>query len=302
MSTPNFFVVGAPKAGTTSLYRYLGQHPNVFVSPIKEPCFFAPEVAEFSDQTRARAAEGAIVLDWDRYLGLFSGVSNETAVGEGSVSYLGSIDAPAAIHARIPTARIIMILRDPVDRLFSHYVAACAAGVAGAASRSFVAWAHEQMDVEGRRRPRWGPVWTGRYGLHLQRYLAAFPSRQVRVHLYDDYARSPEQVYRDLLAFLDVDPEYPLDARQRHNVTLIPRWPFLHHRLVAPAKRTIRALVPNAVAARARRWSLVPRPLGPTLDERAELIEIYRDDVGILQTLIHRDLSAWLDPRQSAVA
>jgi hypothetical protein len=298
MKTPNFFVVGAPKSGTTSLCRYLEQHPDVFVSPIKEPCFFAPEVAEFNDRTRARAAEGAFVLDWDRYLALFGGVTRETAIGEGSVSYLGSIDAPSAIRARIPEARIIMMLRDPIDRLFSHYVGARAAG---ATFVGFVAWAREQIEVEATRRPVWGAVWTGRYGLHLTRYLASFPAPQVRVHLYDDYARSPDRVYLDLLTFLDVDPEYPLDARQRHNVTLVPRWPFLRHRLATPLKRTLDALIPQAVADRARRWSLVPRPPGPTIDERANLIEIYRDDVVALQSLINRDLSAWLDPRHLAV-
>jgi sulfotransferase family protein len=299
VTMPNFFVVGAPKAGTTSLCRYLGQHPDVFVSPIKEPCFFAPEVAQFNDQTREREAEGAFVLDWERYLQLFAGVTREAAVGEGSVSYLGSADAPASIRARIPNARIIMMLRDPIDRLFSHYVGARAAGVA---STGFVAWAHEQLDVEAMRRPVWGSVWAGRYGLHLQRYLAVFPVQQVRVHLYDDYARSPEEVYRDLLTFLDVDPAYPLDARRRDNVTLVPRWPLLRHRLAAPVKRTIRALVPERLVERARQWALAPRPPGPARDERAELIEIYRDDVRVLQTLIDRDLSVWLDPRQSAVA
>jgi hypothetical protein len=299
MRTPNFFVVGAPKAGTTSLCHCLGQHPAVFMSRLKEPCFFAPEVAEFSDQTRKRAAEGAFVLDWDRYLELFSAATGESAIGEGSVSYLGSIVAPSAIRARIPEARIIMMLRDPIDRLFSHYVGARATG---ATFVGFVAWAREQFEVEATRRPVQGAVWTGRYGLHLTRYLASFPARRVRVHLYDDYVRSPDRVYRDLLTFLDVDPEYPLDARQRHNVTLVPRWPFLRHRLATPLKRTLHALLPQAVADRARRWSLVPRPPGPTIDERASLIEIYRDDVVALQGLINRDLSAWLDPRHLAVA
>jgi hypothetical protein len=89
----------------------------VFVSPIKEPCFFAPEVAEITPRDR-------LVLDWNDYRQLFKDVGRETAIGEASVAYLASLKAPAAIHARLPDARIVMILRNPIDRLFSRYLAA----------------------------------------------------------------------------------------------------------------------------------------------------------------------------------
>ena len=141
-ATPNFFLVGAPQAGTTSLYFYLDQHPSIFVSPIKEPCFFAPEVADITPRARElydadadalrryldgpmeRKRDHGLVLDWDDYLTLFKNVRDETAIGEASVAYLASLTAAPAIRARTPEARIVMILRNPVDRLFSRFLAA----------------------------------------------------------------------------------------------------------------------------------------------------------------------------------
>src|SRR6185436_16574299 len=102
---PNFFLVGAPKAGTTSVWRYLDQHPDVFMSPIKEPSFFAPEMVEVSDETRARFArergevaaylsgpalpprQSGFVIEWEQYRQLFRGVKHERAIGEGTVAY-----------------------------------------------------------------------------------------------------------------------------------------------------------------------------------------------------------------------
>src|SRR5437867_5801651 len=154
---PNFFVVGAPKSGTTALWRFLDQHPSIYMSPIKEPNFFAPEVAKatraaghilvagdvdrrphLSNALREKRAR-SVVSEWTDYLDLFRDVRRETAVGEASVAYLASTQAPAAICRRACDAKIVMILRDPADRLFSYYIASRASGTA---AESFSEWAH----------------------------------------------------------------------------------------------------------------------------------------------------------------
>jgi hypothetical protein len=132
---PNFFVVGAPKAGTTSLYHYLDQHPQIFMSPIKEPNYFATEIRpeNFGDELQPQVAEdlrelqeylqgpmrekrfGGLVSQWDDYLRLFQSVETEKAIGEASVCYLWSKTAAANIRSRIPGAKIIMILRNPAE-------------------------------------------------------------------------------------------------------------------------------------------------------------------------------------------
>jgi hypothetical protein len=310
---PNFFIVGAAKTGTTSLYRYLDQHPDVFMSPIKEPCFFAPEVAGAGPGARAafqadaaalsayldgpmRQKRGTgIVLEWDDYLKLFRHVRRETAIGEASVSYLSSMAAARAIRARIPEARILMMFRDPAQRLFSHYTAARSVG---ATDRSFVQWVRQEQTAEAGRRPPFGPVWTGRYADHLQRYLDVFPAAQVRTYLYDDYLQAPTRTLADILGFLGVDPGYPIDVTRRYNVTLEPRWPTLH-RLTTPIRQTIRAIAPRSVTERVRGSLRAPVRQALTADERRQAIDLYGGDIRRLATLIRRDLSAWLDPHRS---
>src|SRR5882762_3511359 len=122
---PNFFIVGAPKAGTTSLYWYLDQHPQVYMSPIKEPNYFAAEIREenFDPKLDTRGLReflsgpmrekrfGGIVADWEDYLRLFASANNESALGEASVAYLWSPTAPQRIAGRIPDAKILVMLR-----------------------------------------------------------------------------------------------------------------------------------------------------------------------------------------------
>src|SRR5579863_1241705 len=132
---PNFFIVGAPKAGTTSLYHYLDQHPEIYMSPVKETNHFASEIrlAGFADELQEQVKRdmramqkylagpmsekrfGAVGLEWDDYLKLFRNATDEKAIGEASVCYLWSRTAAKNIFARIPRAKIIMILRDPAE-------------------------------------------------------------------------------------------------------------------------------------------------------------------------------------------
>src|SRR5581483_10720192 len=167
-AVPNFFLVGAPRSGTTSLVRYLEQHRDVYMSPIKEPCFFAPEVLDLDPAVRAafdrdasavrayldgpmtEKRQDGLVLDWTQYLRLFSGATGQTAIGEASMFYLASAQAAGHIHDRIPNARILVMLRDPSERLFSHYLSA---SVDGAISQPFMEWIDRQDALESERRP-----------------------------------------------------------------------------------------------------------------------------------------------------
>lgn len=136
---PNFFVVGAAKAGTTSVYNYLSRHPEVYMSPVKEPHYFASDMntEHFRDNYKpvmnkdlTTYLEGdlkepvfqAYIREWSQYVKLFKNVKNEKAIGEVSNSYLYSATAAKNIHDKIPDAKIIIILRNPVDRAFSHFI------------------------------------------------------------------------------------------------------------------------------------------------------------------------------------
>src|SRR5262249_50339658 len=108
MRKPDLFIVGAPRCGTTAMYTYLGQHPDIFMSARKEPHFFG---TDFSSP--------ALDRDEQTYLALFTGARNETRAGEASVFYLCSRRAAKEIHAFSPSARIIIMLRNPVEMMYS---------------------------------------------------------------------------------------------------------------------------------------------------------------------------------------
>ncbi len=311
---PSFFIVGAPKAGTTALYHYLDQHPQIYMSPIKEPCYFASEVRpenfapqmqplverdmrqvrEYLDSGLREKRFGGIVADWEDYLKLFGGARDEKAIGEASVCYLWSETAAANIASRVPGARIIMVLRNPVERAFSQYCHAVTNGLTDLPFRKYV-----EASVQSEDR-KFGPLYPmlefGLYYHQVKRYLALFPRDRVKIHLYDDYRHCPSAFLRDVLAFLEVDASFTPDTSEKHLQPHIPR--------SAGAVRSLkrcglwqlaRTLVPSALRRPAKAVIYRSRAslhLGP--EDRACLAEYYREDVAHLEGLLDRDLQHWL--------
>jgi hypothetical protein len=114
MRTPDFFIIGAAKSGTTSLYEYLRGHPEIFISPRKSPRYFAPDLA-----TAGVAKNLHHGADREAYLALFREARDEKRVGEASVRYIYSTEAPRLIHDFEPAARIVAMLRSPVDMMYA---------------------------------------------------------------------------------------------------------------------------------------------------------------------------------------
>jgi hypothetical protein len=277
---PNFFLVGASKCGTTSLFHALGQHPDVFVCPVKEPGFFAPGVP----------VEPGSPTTWADYLALFGAVRSQPAVGEATTSYLATPGTAKRIRDRLPHARILMVLRDPADRLFAYYVAARVAG----ASLSFRAWVEAEQSKESARKPIFGVVWEGRYATHLRQYREAFPGSQLHLEWYDDYAAHERRTLQQCLAFLDLRTDIPLPQAARLNETREPRWPSPRPLRRAGA-RALRSVLSPDRYARIRAWALRRPRLTPTLDERASAIALYRGEIAELADMTGRDLSHWTD-------
>lgn len=139
MKLPNFFIVGSAKSGTTSIYNYLKQHPDIFMSPIKETHYFSTDIDSskfrpdyaanlninidsWLDGDQKKEIFHAFVKDWDKYLKLFKNSGNQKAIGEVTNSYLYSKEAAKNIRSKFPEGKIIMILRNPVERAFSHFL------------------------------------------------------------------------------------------------------------------------------------------------------------------------------------
>lgn len=284
MPMPNFLIVGAIKGGTTSLYEYVGQHPDVFMCPVKEPRYFALACGD------AGVPQSGIT-DRAHYESLFDGVTTERAIGEASPQYLWSTVAPGCIHSHVPDARLIAVLRNPVDRAYSAYLHLARIGEAPADFAD--ALTQEDAHVRAGRAPLFRYREAGRYAEQLERYFALFDREQIAVHLYEDLSRDPASVVAATFRFLDVDDGFAPDTSLRYNPSGIPRLRTVQR--VMASTRAEKALPPK-VLSRARlrvaKWNLVKPPLEPRV--RAMLVDEFRDDIDCLARLIDRDLSTWL--------
>jgi len=272
---PDFFLVGAPKCGTTALFEMLGAHPEIFASPIKEPDFFAADIRAAVAGSKVPASPnpnkssggrvfrpGEFVSDWHEYLELFKTAGPGQRIGEGSVSYLASRVAAQAISDRCPAAQILMVLRDPADRLFAHYRAAIASRSIRA---GFAEWLGAVVAREKTDPAPIGPVVAGRFGMNVKRYLDVFPPSQIHIVWHEDYVNDPAAVVRGIFAFLGVDSTRDVPVHIRRNETRMKWWMTSALTLTAP--------------------------------DRALAVQVYEEDVHVLERLTGRDLGHWLRPK-----
>jgi hypothetical protein len=309
---PNFFIVGAPKAGTTSLYHYLGQHPQIYMSPIKEPNFFAAEIREENfephlrpgvarDARRLRAflsgpmrhqRFGGIVESWEDYVRLFANAGSESALGEASACYLWSHTAAERIAHRIPHAKILVMLRHPVDRAYSDYLQNLGNGVVRWTFRE-----HIQRNLDhrsGKFSVHYPFLELGFYSAQLGRYLERF-ERNVWIGFYEDFKSGPRAVLRDIFRFLGVGPEFSPDMARRHLEAQVPRIPAIPWLKRTGVWRAAASVTPAHLRPLIRR-KLMRNPGSTRMDpaDRRFLLDFYREDVRSLSTLLGRNLDAWL--------
>jgi hypothetical protein len=298
-SIPNFFIVGAPKCGTTALHRYLSPHPNIFLSRLKEPHYFAKDLGTYP---AARTLE--------QYLALFEArTPAHRRVGEASVYYLRSEVAVPNIREFNPDARLIAMLRNPVEMVYSLH-------------SQLLYWSEESEPdfetawrLQERRRaghdlpPRsrepslvqYGHI--GRLGTQTERMLSIFPREQVHLILYDDFAADPQRAYDDVLRFLGLPHDgrttFPrVNDNKRARLGWLGRFirkpPPVLRRGYRKLKRSVGAGGLDAVKREVvSRNTLKERRSPLTPEFRAELVETFRDEVALLSRILDRDLSHW---------
>ncbi len=298
---PNFFIVGAAKSGTTSLWYYLKQHPQIFFPENKEPNYFAfagEDVSAFEGPAPADVLYQKLhyltLTDKLEYEKLFDDAGAETAIGDASVRYLYFPEACERIAKAAPDARIIIILRNPVDRLYSHYL--MMKGL----------YDLEPLGIEGALRKEdhrvaagWDWDWhytrVGMYYEQVRRYLETFGESRVRVYVYEDFCNEPLQVIREIFGYLGVDPDFEPDMSKRGMQTYWPKsaridW-LLRSRNIF--NRALRKVMPEGtyqqwVEKGMRMNSAKPPKLPEAL--RAELTEKFQPDVAKLEGLLGRKL------------
>jgi hypothetical protein len=309
VAMPNFFIIGAHKAGTTSLYHYLNQHPQVYMSPIKEPSFFNHDITpdgklvkrRFEGPGRRRLAPK--FADIEEYRALYRGVKGEKAIGEASPLYICAPGTPERIKRHVPEARAIALLRNPADRAYSAFLHAVRGG-----RETVNDFAQVLREEEGRIGDNWNYVFRyrtgGLYYERLKRYYEVFGRERVGVWLAEDLRGDPASVTQDVFRFLEVDDTFVADTSSRHNPAGVPESEAARVmmrmtdtsvgvlRNAVPPTSKIFPFVSNMRRAMQSRVLTEPPPIDPEI--RTELIKGYREDILKLQVLIGRDLSMWL--------
>ncbi|MEO5673218.1 MAG: sulfotransferase [Chitinophagales bacterium] len=300
---PNLFIVGAAKSGTTALHYALDQHPQVYMSKKKEPGYFVwpEEELQFINNGKLITQPRFLVNHLDDYLKLFEVGTEKKIRGESSTTYLFFYDKAIAnirrIHPHPEQVKIVIVLRNPVDRAFSQYMHKLRDG---AESLSF----EEALEkADWRRENNWHfdyqYLHRGMYYEQVKGYMDNFPS--VKIYLSDDLRKDSSGVVNSLEDFLEID-RMPLDFGDALNVSGEPKVEALNKFLKKknPLKSFLGKLLPQELRRKARlkvqstvyKYNLEKKEMSS--ETREQLGKIFHDDVLKLQDLIDRDLSAWM--------
>ncbi len=305
MTMPNFLIIGAAKSGTTALYAYLKQHPDIYMSTVKEPRFFAfeGETLNFKGpRGHGDRFNQETITDLKQYQSLFNAVKAEKAIGEASPAYLSSAEkASERIHHYVPDVKLIAILRQPAERAYSAFLHTVRSG-----RETNLNFESVLSLEENRIHEHWGAIWQhkrlGFYYDQLLPYYQLFSKDQLKVYLYDDLQANATALLKDIFVFLDVDTTFMPDVSRRVNVSGIPRSRWLHEFLKSPnnnLRDLMKPLIPKDLRKSLVRKAKSSNLLRPEIPEevRDRLTLEYKDDILKLQDLIQRDLSAWLPSR-----
>ena len=300
LNRPNFFIVGAPKAGTTALYEYLSAHPRICMAAYKEPHFFASDLKGYA---RAESME--------EYLGFFRHCSKDAlAVGEGSVWYLRSKDALPAIRSFAPEARIIAMLRNPIDLVRSFHGQALYSYIEEEADLE-VAWRLQTARSQGKHIPPGAQAietlmygHMARLGEQVQRAMEIFPAQQIKLVFFEDFVSDTLREYESVLEFLGLESAGmthfpPVNEAKGHRFSLLGKMLMQAPKPVVSAVRGLRrstGLDVMRFVRRVRDWNSIAKPKAQVSDTlRAELVDYFRDDVALLGRITGRNLDHWLE-------
>lgn len=310
LNKPNLFVVGAAKAGTTALQKNLGEHPDIYFSPIKEPHFFSDDI----DVTKFRkdfaqdvafdldkyllnqplpSHHQAFIRNETKYLELFRDADQQPLLAEASASYLWSEHAAENIHRFNSEAKVIILLRNPVDRAFSHY------GMDARMNYAEVSFIDALKADNALPDRLWGNaslyVDLGLYASQVERYLKVFAREQILIIWHEELKEQPVETSERLFSFLDIKPHAGTDITQKHNVAKVPK----------------NALVKNILAnglikkMRQQQWAQSLAPLLSsffikkndlpeiTQEERSAAYPFFAKDISRLAQLLNTNLDHW---------
>jgi hypothetical protein len=304
MALPDFFVIGAPKAGTSALHAALLEHPDLWMSHVKEPKFF---LCEGPPPRHGGPGDAHSYREWiwnrSDYEQLFADAPPGTLRGESTPFYLSSPEALARIQATVPDAKLIAVLRDPVDRAYSNWAHLWADGLETIPD-FLAACAAEDQRVDAGWAPMWRYVGSGRYGEQLHELYRLFPRHQVHLLRYRELVDEPQRAVGAICSFLGVDPIPDVEIPIRNIGTYVED---------TSANRVLRRVIrggagigshlPPQVWRKASIpfiWALQRSPehrpeLAP--DQRHQLLAKFVDDIAVLEHETGLSFQDWLGER-----
>ncbi|NVN94416.1 MAG: sulfotransferase [Bacteroidetes bacterium] len=292
---PNFIIIGANKGGTTSLHQYISEHPEIFMSEIKEPMYFSfinisEKKKNENASSRNKGLQEAIYTQED-YENLFKKCESIIARGEASTAYLTNPKVPEKIYKLIPDVKIIAILREPISRAISNY-------------KMYVDWGIEKHsfakavndELKGKRKDKTGGMHYLALGLYadaIERYQQIFPADHIKVYLFEDFVKNTEKVLEDIYLFLGVDPTFKANIETVYNKSEGVMINSVFNKL-----GFVKKIFPQEIKILLKeRYNIyLKKRTKANLhsdDLIAHLKKYYENDIEKLEKLIERDLSHW---------
>ncbi|NOZ47017.1 MAG: sulfotransferase [Chlorobi bacterium] len=308
---PNLFIVGAAKAGTTSLYRILEASADVYHSPVKEPNFFSADIKPelFSHTYKKQSSlnekkyfakvplgnkQLAFIRNEDYYKQLFEASKKEKYRAESSTSYLYSAVAAKNIYNYNPGSKIIILLRNPVERAFSHYLMALRYGFTTLSFKEAL-----EKDIQ-KEKKGWGIselfIELGEYYKQVKRYYEVFPKENIGVFLFDELEKNPEAFYQSIFKFLNIS-FFNTNLNEIHNKAKVPKMKKLNKLVVNSGIKNLSKTILPEILFEKMKQKAFKENTDIKLDKNTKnrLLDVYKTDIENTAGLINVDLSKWIN-------
>ena len=285
---PNFFIVGAPRCGTTSIAFYLNQHPEAFISELKEPYYFSR--LDFPDNLKRES----MITDKKKYLDLFKKAKGSKAIGEASAAYLSSPHAPAEIKEEFPDAKIIISLRNPIERAHSSYFGY---QFMHQNKQNF----SEMIDLQEKQIEKdeffiYSLLEPGFYSKHIKRFQENFSSDKIKIIIFEDYIKNTIPTIESILSFLDIDTKIEFQHEQKGSYS-VPKNKISKGLLENLRFRKLATkIVPTVTRQNIGNKFFLKQTKKPKILEkdRIRLKKMYENEVNNLENMLGRKLP-WID-------
>ena len=297
----NLFIVGAAKSGTTSLYNYLIQHPDIFLPRIKEPNFYSDAESDnpkdYTIPKKGETCHKRMINDKDVYYSLFEGAEDYKILADASPSYLWDKNAAKRIYADYPNAKIVILLRNPVQRAYSHYLMDLKYG------HQFEKNFKQAILNDEKTTPKlWGKAHMyleiGLYLNQIKKYLDVFGEKKVKVIIYEDFVKDIGHCLKEICVFLNIDSSLVenIDYGEVHNSFTVPSGKLSEIAIKYKRKaKSLKNVLPKFLKDYLNKNVLYKEAEKPKLklEDKLFLYDYFKEDIEGIEQLLKIDLSHW---------